>query len=190
MWDGDFSVAIVILVTDDPMFEVLMTIRTQHDNTNQFTRKLVRYLKKYFCKYNSEKKIVSGPTLIVEKNGVGNSVLILLREDEYCYYPWLYWDIKTTTEKMDRSFKPGFVTTPVTRLNILQRLFNIIHDRQIILNDQTITTELQTLVRNPDTGRVQADSGKHDDCIFALALAIQSWSVDRPNKQSDVVVIR
>ena len=179
---GDYSVCSVIAVTDDPHFEVLMTIRSRDDNPTKFTPKMVKYLLKYFSTTDADGDLETSPMLCVERNGPGHSVVTLLTEDEDCYYDNLYWHF-TPNEKPDKTFKPGFTTNRITRINILQRLFNIFHQRLITLNDKTTATELQTLVRNAETGKVEHETGKNDDCVFALALAIQAWTYNRPSNE-------
>ena len=175
---GDYSVCSVIRVTDEPHFEVLMSIRTKNDNPTRFVPKMVKYLRKHFSK-DGEDMV----QLCVERNGPGHSVLALLQENEECFYDCLYWHYQPSSGKPEKTFIPGFQTTNISRANILYRLANVCHEKRITLNDRPTASELQTLVRNPETGKIQHEVGCHDDCVFALALGIQAWSVNRPSDE-------
>lgn len=68
-----------------------------------------------------------------------------------------------------RSF--GFQTNTKTRPLILSELIKAAREDPTLLNDETTIHEMLTFVRNPDTLRPEAESGAHDDCVLALAIA-------------------
>lgn len=75
------------------------------------------------------------------------------------------------THKIRQSY--GFKTTPVTRPVILAGLVEIVREHPEWLNDRDTLGEMLTFVRN-ERGRPEAQSGAHDDCIMALAIAYYS----------------
>ncbi len=70
----------------------------------------------------------------------------------------------------------GFRTTAATRPVILAGLVEIVREHPDWLNDRTTLRELLTFVRSP-RGRAEAQSGAHDDCVMALAIAYYVRSV-------------
>lgn len=110
-----------------------------------------------------------------------------LRELEGLGYPCQYM-------RTDGQFRPsyGFRTTQSTRPVILAGLVEVVREHPDWLYDPDTLGELLTFVRN-SRGRPEAQTGAHDDCVMALAIAyyvrgekkmdsgVQIWSyaVDR-----------
>ena len=65
----------------------------------------------------------------------------------------------------------GFYTDVKTRPLIIDELREAIRERKIELNDKSVIRELGTFVADPETGKIEADAGCHDDCVLALAIA-------------------
>lgn len=65
----------------------------------------------------------------------------------------------------------GFNTDVKTRPLIIDELREAIRERKIELNDKSVIRELGTFVADPETGKIEADAGCHDDCVLALAIA-------------------
>lgn len=86
-------------------------------------------------------------------------------------YPNLYvrevYD-KTTDQTKE---EVGFYTDVKTRPLIIDQLREAVRNRVVELNDKDIIRELTTFVADPETGKIEADVGCHDDCVMALAIA-------------------
>ena len=65
----------------------------------------------------------------------------------------------------------GFVTTVSTRPVILSNLHKLISSGSLVVNDDRMKAEMNTFVYS-NGGKPQADRGKHDDMVFAWALAL------------------
>jgi hypothetical protein len=101
------------------------------------------------------------PLVAVERNNHGHAVLLEL--NEHIHYPNLY-------HREDDS-QPGWVTDKVTRPIMIDTLIEGVDHSTILLNDSVTLSECLTLVN--DNGKIQAATGKHDDCIVASAIALQ-----------------
>ena len=72
------------------------------------------------------------------------------------------------THKVKHAY--GFKTTALTRPIILADLVRIVREGCELINDRMTLEEMLTFVRN-EKGRIEAQSGAHDDLIMALAIA-------------------
>lgn len=147
----DWSVAVVIEIESK---KVVAKIRGQW-KPSDFADKLVELAKKY---------VKPGgvlPILAVERNNHGHAVLLKL--NEILSYPALW--VNPQDEKL------GWFTTSVTRPIMINAAIDAIEDGPLVLHDKEILTECLTLVNN--AGKVEASEGKHDDCVVALAIALQ-----------------
>lgn len=70
----------------------------------------------------------------------------------------------------------GFRTTTVTRPVILDRLIPIVRDRADLIMDYETLTEMQTFCLNATGKKYEAQDGKHDDHVMALAIAYESYA--------------
>lgn len=100
------------------------------------------------------------PLVAVERNNHGHAVLLWL--EEHLEYDNLF------THTDDRI---GFITNKVTRPIMLDTLIDAIDSEMVKINDLTTIDECMTLVDN--NGKIEAMSGKHDDCVMAHAIALQ-----------------
>lgn len=91
-------------------------------------------------------------------------------ELERLEYPRLYVreSFDNYTHKTKQSF--GFATTEKTRPVILANLIKWVREEADSINDPTTLEEMLTFVRN-ENFRPEAESGAHDDCVMALAIA-------------------
>lgn len=93
-----------------------------------------------------------------------------IRELQRLGYPLQY----TRITEDSYTFKPkesfGFRTTAVTRPVILAELVRVVRENSDTLNCPVTIDEMLTFVRN-ESGRAEAMSGCHDDCVMALAIA-------------------
>jgi len=154
--DTDFSVAIVL---DAETYEECACLRTKID-PDLLSWQLVS-LGRWFNK----------ALLTVESNNHGLVTLKFLQEVHR--YPNLYFD-KTLDERSNRSTrKIGFKTSIKTRPVLVDYLKELIREKLIEIHSPVVLDELQTFVFMPN-GKAAAQSGSHDDCVMALALAALS----------------
>jgi phage terminase large subunit len=69
----------------------------------------------------------------------------------------------------------GFQTTKITRPLVIAELVSIVREQTSLFNDMTTLDEMLTFVRN-EKGKPEAQEGKHDDCIMAIAIAYHARS--------------
>jgi hypothetical protein len=105
-------------------------------------------------------KTYNQPIIAVERNNHGHAVLLEL--DEHLRYPNLY---------RHRDNKLGFLTDRITRPIMINAIIDAVDNRTVTFNDKAFLNECLTLVN--DEGKIQAAPGKHDDMIFATAIALQ-----------------
>ena len=151
--DTDWSVAVVL--SAESMDEVAM-LRVKID-PDLFAWQLAS-LGKW---YNNAK-------LLVERNNHGLVTLKFLSDVHL--YPDIYSE-KILDERSSRSArKLGFHTTVKSKPLIIDYLKELIREDEIKIRSPKVLDELQTFVNFPN-GRMAAQSGSHDDCVMALAIA-------------------
>jgi hypothetical protein len=106
--------------------------------------------------------------VVVESNTYGLSVLEYLVGKEYAYI-----FRRTHYDKLGGRWveKLGFSTTSATRPLMLSRLHEYCSRGKLVINDERMKAEMNSFVYN-DKGKPEAAPGKHDDMIFAHALAL------------------
>ena len=67
-------------------------------------------------------------------------------------------------------FKKGFKTTSITRPIIIAGLVEIIRDNIDTINSEDLLRECLSFIKN-EQGRAEAEQGKHDDRVMAMAIA-------------------
>jgi hypothetical protein len=151
--EGDYSVAIVL----DERKRVVAKFRGQVD-PDYFADILeaMGYL------WNTAK-------LAVELNNHGILPNTRLAKDKA--YPNMH--VREVYDKVRDEYKEdiGFYTDVKTRPLIIDQLRQAIRERAIELNDRDIIREMTTFIADPETGKIEADTGCHDDCVMALAIA-------------------
>ena len=151
--DTDWSVAVVL--NAENMDEVAM-LRVKID-PDLFGWQLAS-LGKW---YNNAK-------LLIERNNHGLVTLKFLSDVHL--YPDIYSE-KILDERSSRSArKLGFHTTVKSKPLIIDYLKELIREDEINIRSPKLLDELQTFVNFPN-GRMAAQSGSHDDCVMALAIA-------------------
>jgi len=103
-----------------------------------------------------------------EANTYGLSIIEYLIEKSYAN---LYR--RTKFDKMANRWREelGFVTTVATRPVLLSRLHRFISDKSLAINDDRMKAEINTFIYNAK-GKPEAERGRHDDMVFAWALAL------------------
>ena len=106
--------------------------------------------------------------MVAESNSYGLSIIESLIGAGYAN---LYR--RTQFDKMAKRWKEelGFVTSVATRPVILSRLHKFVSEERLAINDDRMKAEMNTFVYD-SRGKPQAARGKHDDMVFAWALAL------------------
>ena len=152
---GDYSTYCVIDVTEK---QRPVVVATHYDRSppHEFGERV----RQAAIKYNA--------LVVVESNTYGLSVLEYLVGKEYAYI-----FRRTHYDKLGGRWveKLGFSTTSATRPLMLSRLHEYCSRGKLVINDERMKTEMNSFVYN-DKGKPEAAPGKHDDMIFAHALAL------------------
>ena len=114
--------------------------------------------------------------IVVEDMSTGGAVLNSLLH-EYYYDNLFYGNAHTS-----KNPKPGVKITTQNRPIILQSFQQKIYNESLKINSIRLVNELKTFEYNVTTKKAQAQRGKHDDAIMALALALYA----RDNIVSDL----
>lgn len=116
-----------------------------------------RALKSFADLFSANNKL---PLIAVESNNHGHAVLQELHE--HLAYPRLYSSKKDTL---------GWVTNSVTRPIMMNQCIDAVIHETVKINSQETLREMLTLVNN--NGKIEAATGRHDDCVIATAIAVQ-----------------
>lgn len=103
-------------------------------------------------------KEYNGALVVVERNNHGAGVIAYL--DGVEKYRNLY----------EQGEQTGWLTTAVTRPAMLAQLGALLVERPEIFQSRRLLAECRTFVRTR-SGRAEAASGEHDDCVMAMAIA-------------------
>ena len=152
---GDYSVAIVL----DNDLNVCAKWRG-HTDPDLFGKEIVKLAMLYNEAY-----------VAVENNNHGLTTLkSILNEDYYnLFYTKTYDKVNDTITK-----KLGWSTNARTKPLAIDKLAEYIRERFFGMWDIEIVEELYSYVID-DKGRTNAQEGKYDDCVMALAIALQAF---------------
>ena len=103
--------------------------------------------------------------MVVEDMGAGIAVIEKLVGDYH--YENMYFN-----DKNGRANKPGIKTTRINRPVILEAIQQRILTGTVRINSRRLIRELKTLEYNTTTRRAEAQKGKHDDAVMAMAMAL------------------
>lgn len=151
-YEGDYCAAVMIDCTTRRQVATLHG----HFKPSEFARRL-GYLCGLYAKDQSHT-----PLLAVERNLHGHAVLLEL--SEHIHYNNLF---------VDQDEKLGWKTDMVSRPVMINGFIDAVENQSIHFQDEAILKECLTLVRKD--GKVEAESGKHDDLIFAASIAVQMY---------------
>jgi hypothetical protein len=104
--------------------------------------------------------------VVVESNGSGGAVISNLQHQ--LFYDNLYYDGASKNKNPKAGIKVGVAN----RLTILESLQQKCINRTIKLNSMRLVKELTTLVHHPQTQKIAAVKGEHDDSIMAACMAL------------------
>ena len=152
---GDGSDYFVGQVLDNITGKQVCTLRHQYDEDT--------YARQMYClgmHYNEallaiETNFSTYPTKLLDLMGYRN---LYVREVEDDF-----------TGKIKHAF--GFQTNRLTRPVILSELIRILRESMSTVNDRDTLLEMLTFVRREKDLQGEAESGAHDDCVMALAIA-------------------
>lgn len=124
--------------------------------------------------------------IVVENNSYGLSILEHLEKAEY---PYIYRKVSfdKLTDKYQQTL--GFHTTAQTRPFLLAKLQKWVNERKIYIHDPRLQNEINTFVYS-SSGKPEASGKKHDDLIFATALALQGLDQVNDELGEEVVLQR
>ncbi len=103
--------------------------------------------------------------VVVEGNGSGGAVLTNLQH--HLFYDNIYFEKATS-----KTPKAGIKVTVANRLTILEALQQHCINGAIKINSKRLVNEINTFVHNPQTGKIGAVKGEHDDAVMATAIAL------------------
>lgn len=92
------------------------------------------------------------------------------KELERLEYPRLYHRQQEDSITHKYQLKKGFKTTSITRPIIIAGLVEIVRDDTDTLNSPELLRECLSFIKN-EQGRAEAEQGKHDDRVMAMAIA-------------------
>ena len=152
---GDYSAMVILDVTDRKKSQVVATF---YDRVplKEFSRQVLKGLAQF------------NPLVVVESNSYGLAIIETLREEGYAH---LYR--RTKYDKISNRWSEhlGFSTTQQSRPLLLSRLHQWVSQNQLDIRCPRLMTEMNTFVYNIK-GKPEADTGKHDDLVFAAGLAL------------------
>jgi len=155
---GDFSAVVIIDATDRKKSKVVATFYDRL-SLKDFSTQIAKGLALY------------NPLAVVESNSYGLAIIENLREDGYAH---LYR--RTKYDKIaDRWTEHlGFATTKQSRPILLSRIHQWVANNYLDVMCPRLMNEMNTFVYN-ETGKPEADTGKHDDLVFAAGLALMGY---------------
>ena len=110
------------------------------------------------------------------------------KELERLKYPKLYHRQTEDSITHKLQLKTGFKTTSITRPIIIAGLVEVIRDEIDTINSVELLRECLSFVRN-ESGRAEAEQGKHDDRVMATAIAYyirpqQDMKIETPKEKT------
>lgn len=152
---GDYSAFCVLDVTDKERPTVCSTFY-QRMAPHQFAERVLQEAKSYQA------------LVTVESNTYGLAILEYLVKKEYAFI-----FRRTSFDKVGNRWveKMGFNTNVNTRPVMLSRLHEYVEMEKLQVVDPRMQFEMNTFIFN-DRGKPEAQKNKHDDMIFAHALAL------------------
>lgn len=103
--------------------------------------------------------------IVVENANQGGAVLSALQND--LAYDNIYFD-----DSKGRQSVPGIRPSRTARPIILETMQHRLINSTVRINSKRLVHEMNTFIYNPSTKKAEAQKGRHDDAIMALALAL------------------
>lgn len=111
-------------------------------------------------------------TVVVESNSYGNQVIEHMNASEH--------SSKLYKEKRGKESVPGLSTTSKTRPLMIDALYSYVTQYPESIKSERLALELTSLVSTKTNGRIQADSGCHDDLAISAAVCYYVRKYDPP----------
>lgn len=99
--------------------------------------------------------------IVVERNSIGASVLAHMTVG--CKYSRIY----------EQDGQQGWLTSVITRPNMIGAVSAALVHNSGIFSSERLLRECRTFVRHRN-GKMAAQNGEHDDCVMAMAMALQA----------------
>lgn len=152
----------------------------------QFAQDVLRLGFFYSCP-KVDWKTTREPALIgVERNHSSGETVVRLLKDHH-HYPRLYYN-RTFNQRQNRvTTAAGFVTTVANRQTILDGLGQVLREGLFRYPNADGIREMFTFVRDPVTGKPEAQEGTHDDRVITASLSIEMAKTYVPSKPNRAV---
>lgn len=170
---GDFSTAQVLRVPEFDQVAVFQD-RVEPDDFAKILNALGHW-------YNTA-------AICPETLGAGMATVLKLHKD--LLYPYLY--TREIFDKIENIYREqvGFLTTQSSKPVLVSELISAFHDDLIRFRDMGTLEEMSFFTEK--SGKFNAEPGKHDDLVIALALALQMSRqigyVSRSNEDSTIML--
>ena len=105
-------------------------------------------------------------TALVAVENAGPGIAIIDKLENNLYYENIYYQRVKTQEKA------GVTMNRTTRPIILESMQNYIQNRLVKVNSMRFVRELKYFIFEPSRKRAEAQRGKHDDTVMAMAIAL------------------
>lgn len=123
----------------------------------------------------NEYKGSKGPAmLVIERTGVGDSVCQSVVAEEYknlVHCSPSMEEVALHYEYRSKGVPPGFATTAVNRVRVVNTLANALRDRKLKINSQRLMDELEAFVCDED-GNYKASNGENDDLVMSMSIGL------------------
>lgn len=124
-------------------------------------------------------KLYPNNLIIVEANSYGNQVVETLTKSSTFYNMYKQKTINKESEKKASRYRYGLYTGPQTRPLMIDALYTYITEDPGIIKSERTILELIGLAKN-SSGKIEAESGEHDDLAMALAFCAYVKLYDPP----------
>lgn len=121
--------------------------------------------------------------MAVESNSIGNTTLDRLMQMSYLN---LYYETKVASMRTEETTKVGFRTTGASKPRIIGALKRLVEDKDIRLPSEVVIQELKDYI-STEAGKTEAVAGRHDDCVMAIAIAMEALRTNWDKLTSDQV---
>ena len=117
-------------------------------------------------------KFYNGALLGVERNDkAGFAVLEILRKE--FKYNRLYWHKDVLNVKKQTTVQWGWNTDGPSRQVMIKDGITWFTKKYLVIRSREVLEQMDTFVENPETGKIAASGGNHDDLVMAMLIAAQ-----------------
>jgi len=152
---GDYSAFMVLDVTNDNKIEMVASYYDK-DPPSDYKEEVYDMAMKYEA------------LAVIESNSYGLSIIEYMMSKAY---PHMFRDQHWDKAKNQWTPRYGFNTNSKSRNLMMSRLYQFITSNRVEVIDGAFISEANSLAFNA-RGKVEAPSGKHDDMVMAVALAL------------------